>query len=137
MKDERTDESDTYELAGTLENARYWHKRANSLERELAELRENADNWERRYRELDEEARRYIRANVAAREVVEALAAMRPFDKDWAGCRFCHGGTDWPPDTPEHYDDCVWVKATALSRHDEPEHRGNQNAHGLGKWRMA
>ncbi len=35
MKDEHSgieDENDTYELPGTLENARYWHKRAEAAE---------------------------------------------------------------------------------------------------------
>jgi hypothetical protein len=36
-----SDESDTYELEGTLENARYWHRRAEEAELRLAAAEEH------------------------------------------------------------------------------------------------
>lgn len=52
-----SDESDTYELEGTLENARYWHKEAVRHATEVERLRNERDEMYHLEREANEDLR--------------------------------------------------------------------------------
>ncbi len=49
------DESDTYTLVGALENARYWHHRAEALERERDEAQQEVVLFSKAYSAIERE----------------------------------------------------------------------------------